>query len=612
MTKSKFIIGIDFGTTNSTMAYILLDEETPCSMPAITHFNIPQITAAATEGTDYSLPSFLYFPLDEELDSQVVGISWDKQRPYCVGAFAKERGAELPDRMVASAKSWLCHTGVDRHSKLLPMPLEGQDEGRVSPLDACSRILQHLREAWNMEMKKEPFDQQKVLVTVPASFDPSARQLIQEASRLAGYPEVVLLEEPQAALYAWLHKQGENWRKLLNVGDTLLVIDIGGGTTDFSLIRVKEEDGNLALDRVAVGSHLLLGGDNIDLALAYQAKGKLEEAGHTIDEWQLQKLVSLCRHAKEKLFGKIAPDQVDITLPGRGSRLIGGTLKTVLTRQEVQESIIEGFLPLTARSEQSSPEKRVGLQQVGLPYVQDPRISCQLAKFLSMTGETDHPSLERFLMPTAVLFNGGTMKGDLLRQRMIDLLNAWAKELEAPTVKVLPDPDYDFAVSCGAAYYGLARQGKGIRIRGGTSHSYYVGVESSAPAVPGVPPPLTAVCVAPFGMEEGSEEPLKGKEFALTIGEPATFRFFSCSTPLLSNGQEARVGLTVKNWRQELLELPPIEVELDKHEGDGKTVLVNLTSKVNELGVFELWCVDKDNRKWKLEFDTRAVDRISR
>jgi hypothetical protein len=603
MAHSSYIIGIDLGTTNCTMAYAPLQTEEH-QMPSIQQFEIPQIQDRGTQGAQAALPSFIYFPLQEELSAKIASINWDQDRSYCVGAFAKERGVELPSRMIHSAKSWLCHVGIDRREKNLPF--ESEDvEKKMSPLEACSELLRHMKEAWDFSNPDAPFTDQHILITVPASFDPSARQLVQEAAERVGCPEVILLEEPQAAFYAWIYAHAQDWRERLKVGDSVLVVDIGGGTTDFTLIAVEEEGGNLSLRRIAVGSHLLLGGDNIDLALAYLAKQKLEEEGHSIDHWQLQGLVHQCRKAKEALMSEKAPKSVDITIHGRGSRLIGGTLKTQITQEEAQQFVLDGFIPLVEPEERSPIEKRSGIQQIGLPYVKDPRISCQLAKFLSMTGESDSPSMENFILPTAVLFNGGTMKASALRSRILDILNQWAKRLSKPPVQELPGANYDYAVSQGAAYYGFARQGRTIRIRSGTSRSYFIGVEEAAPAVPSIAPPMRAVCIVPFGMEEGEEKDLLNQEFALVLGEQATFRFFSHATPKLSNGEEPNIGTVIRNWKQELTELHPIEALLDKQDGDGKTVRVHLKSKVTELGILELWCVAPDNRKWKLEFDIR-------
>lgn len=600
MTDSfEYIIGIDLGTTNCTMAYC-----SPKDSPEIHQFLIPQVMESGVQGEHPSLPSSIYFPLKEELKNKAAHLAWNSKKTYCVGSFAKQRGSEVPNRLIASAKSWLCHAGIDRRADLLPLAAEDGQE-KMSPLQAAAELLIHLREAWDHQQGGHPFIEQQILITVPASFDPSARQLVLEAAELAGYPKVILLEEPQAAFYAWLQRQGEAWRHRLKVGDRILVVDIGGGTTDFTLIETAEEQGNLTLKRIAVGAHLLLGGDNIDLALAYQAKKKLEDQGQALNDWQLQALVHACQKAKESLLSEKAPEFVDLAIQGRGSRLIGGSLSVRVSKEEAYQLILDGFLPLVSPEERSPPEKRSGIQQIGLPYVRDPRISCQLSQFLSMTGENHTSGMDHFIVPTAVLFNGGTLKGHAVCERLSALLNAWAKKLNRPAVEVLPEADFDFAVSRGAVYYGLARAGQAIRIRGGTGRSYYICVEDSLPAVPGLSAPLSAVCVVPFGMEEGTEQQLEHQEFALVLGELATFRFFSRATPLLSNDQEPKIGTVVRNWQQELTELHPIETVLDKSAEDGKTVRIKLKSCVNEVGVLELWCVSEDGRQWKLEFDLR-------
>lgn len=600
MKNPKYIIGIDLGTTNSTLSFMSLDNGV--GKPKIELFSIPQVVQAGTQKGDYSLPSFIYYPFQEELDKHLAGIQWDPKRTFSLGIYARERSAEVPTRVVSSAKSWLCHTGIDRRESFLPLDSEDQ---KTSPIMACAEILRHLREAWDQEKGETPFVDQSILITVPASFDPGARQLVQEAAKIAEYPEIVLLEEPQAAFYAWLHHNHDNWRETLKINDTILVIDIGGGTTDFSLIGVEEDHKNLSLRRKAVGSHLLLGGDNIDLALAYLVKGKLEDQGHEIDSWQFQGLIHQCRKSKETLLEENGPQSVDIILLGRGSRLIGNTLKAELTLEETKKLLLDGFIPLLPPEEQSPRESKGGIQQIGLPFVQDPRISCQLAKFLSMSGESANGTIHNFEIPTAVLFNGGTMKSSSLRQQLMTLLNQWAVKLNKPLVRELSDADYDFGVSKGAVYYGLARRGQAIRIKGGTSHSYYVGVEEAAPAVPGLSPPLRAICIVPFGMEEGEEKELSNQEFALVLGEKANFRFFSHGTPHLSSGVEPQIGTMLRQWKQELTELHPIETILEKQEQEGKTVRVKLKSKVTELGFLELWCEAPNGNKWKLEFDIR-------
>lgn len=603
MSQAKFLIGIDLGTTNCTLSYSSLQESQTPDEFQIKQFCIPQVTQAGLQKDLPLLPSFIYFLLEEELKAKITAVSWAPSALFCIGSFAQSRGAELPSRLISSAKSWLCHFGVDRREASLPTIAE-EDIERMSPLQACAEILSHLKNAWDSKMEA-PFIEQKLLITVPASFDPSARQLVEEAAERAGYPDVILLEEPQAAFYAWLHSHAKDWRMHLGVGDCVLVIDIGGGTTDFSLIQVAEESGDLTLKRLAVGAHLLLGGDNMDLSLAHLVKSKLEEQGQLIDEWQLHSLIHSCRRAKEILMSENPPEQVDIAILGRGSRLIGGALKTKLTLEEAKNLIVEGFTPLVSPKERSHHDFKSGLKQLGLPYTSDARMTSQLAKFLSMTGETKSDRMEQFVMPTAVLFNGGATKASALRSRLVDQLNEWAKSLGKPLVTVLPNTDYDFAVSRGAVNYGMARAGRAIRIRSGTSCSYFVGIEDSVPAVPGMAAPLKAICIAPFGMEEGTELELETQEFGLVVGEVATFRFFSHSTPKLLDGQEPKIGTVVRNWKQELIELHSIEMHLDKAQGDGKMIRVKLGSRVTELGVLEVWCKAADGRKWKLEFDIR-------
>jgi hypothetical protein len=605
MSKSKFVIGIDLGTTNCTLAYAPLhSDDTPSHEDIhIEQFAIPQITKNGLEEEGFSLPSFIYFPLEEEQENKIASISWNSARPFCVGTFAQNRGGELPTRLIASSKSWLCHPGIDRREPALPIMGE-EDVKKMSPLEACTELLRHLKEGWDHKMEN-PFVEQQVLITMPASFDPSARQLVQEAAKNAEYPEIILLEEPQASFYGWLHVRSKDWREELQIGDCVLVVDIGGGTTDFSLIGVDNEAGDLILKRLAVGTHLLLGGDNIDLSLAHFVKGKLEEKGHDIDDWQFQALIQSCRKAKELLMAEAPPAKVDVTILGRGSRLVGGALKMSVTIGEMQTLIIDGFAPLVAPEERSLAEKRAGLQQIGLPYAQDARLTSQLAKFLSMTGEVNSESMEHFTLPTAVLFNGGTTKATALRHRLLEQLNQWADALGKSPVKELPGADYDFSVSRGAVHYGMARIGKAIRIRSGTSRSYFIGVEDAMPAVPGIPTPLKALCIAPFGMEEGQELQLDTQEFSLVVGEPATFRFFSHATPKLSDGTEPVMGTSVRKWKQELTELHPIEANLDHAKDDGKTIRVKIGSKVTELGMLEVWCHAADGRKWKLEFDIR-------
>jgi molecular chaperone DnaK (HSP70) len=567
--SSLYLIGIDLGTTHSSLSYCALEHP-----DSINTLPIPQINDDGTVVESAILPSFLYFPTAEE----------PLQTPE-IGKLAQKRGEETPARVVSSAKSWLCHEGIDRRSPCLPLGDDIAPEHKVSPQDALSSILQKLRHSWDAAFTAVPFEQQKILVTVPASFDPAAKQLVLEAAASAGYPEVTLIEEPLAAFYAWLQQAKDAWRSHLKVGDSVLVVDIGGGTTDFTLIDVEDRDGNLELNRAAVGSHLLLGGDNIDHLLAHLAQQQFAEKGTSLSDWQYQSLVHSCRKAKEQLFGENPPASVDLTILGRGSKLIGGSLKTTIELNKAEEMVLEGFFPLLARDHHAQKNKRSGFAQVGLPYAQDARISAQLATFLD-----GRP------MPTKVLFNGGTMKADAFRKRIVALLGAWSSQ----PVEELTGANYDFGVSVGAVCYALAREGKAIRIRSGAGKSYYVAVEESAPAVPGFAAKVKKICVVPCGMEEGSEATLESQEFSLWLGEQVTFRFFS------KNGEGQFGGYADAADEAHLEELHPIETILDKEGSDGKTVQVKLKSKVTELGFLELWCESADKKKWKLEFNLRA------
>ncbi|MFN0065659.1 MAG: Hsp70 family protein [Chlamydiales bacterium] len=539
----SYWIGIDLGTTNSSLCYRKKGEGESHLFP------IKQRVGQAEEKALLTLPSFYLFPPEE---------------PPCVGEFAKMRGEELPNRVVSSAKSWLSHESVDRKSPFLPLSDIAE---KISPVDVMAAYLTHLKEAWD----KESFVEQDIYITVPASFDPDARLLVQEAAEIAGYPPFTLLEEPTAAFYAWL--SCANWRDYLHVNESVLVIDIGGGTTDFTLITVEESEGNLQLTRKAVGSHLLLGGDNLDLTLAHLVRQKL---GKSLSRSQMTTLVYASRAAKERLFS--GEESVGITLLGEGSRLMGGMLKTLLHREEVEKVLINGFFPYVDLDVEVAHEKRTGLAQLGLPFVRDPRVTAHLAHFLR--GHT---------LPSAVLFHGGTLKAEPFRRAILEVLSSWQGE----AVRELPSSDLDFAVSRGAVVYGT---GEGIRVRAGSSRSFWIGVEGANPAVPGLEPPLSALCIVPFGLEEGSETVLD-EEFTLLLREPALFRFFS-----RSEDDGSTVGMVCDNPLAELSELHTLETVL---ESDKNMALVRLKAKLTELGVLELWCVAKD-REWKISFEARA------
>ena len=580
-----YSIGIDLGTTNSALAFREIEEGAGVRVAAV-----PQLTAANEVAAEPLLPSFLYIPGEKEFPAGSTALPWDPSPPWIVGRFAQRRGAEVSSRLVSSAKSWLSNTAADRTAAILPWKA-AEGVTKISPVDASAAYLRHLRQAWEHEHPDRPFADQEVLVTIPASFDAVARELTEKAAEAAGLRNVTMLEEPQAAFYAWIERH-EDWRQRIGKGDLVLVVDIGGGTTDFTLIAVSERDGQLALDRVAVGDHILLGGDNIDLALAHTVAAELASRGTKVDSSQLQALWNNCRLAKEKLLDPASPaDEVPVTILGKGSSLIGGTIKAKLTRQQV-EQVLEGFLPRVASTDAPQRPRAAGLQEMGLPYAADAAITRHLARFLRQSG--------KLACPTHVLFNGGVLHAPFVRDRLISVLNSWLQEEGAPEVRLLAGEDLMHAVARGAAYYGAARHGKGVRIRGGIPRSYYVGIETAMPAVPGIAAPLKAFSVAQFGMEEGTSIQMPEREFGLVVGETAEFRFFGSAAR-----KNDAPGTLIEDFGDELEELAPVAVRLDSTGQSGELVRVSLETVITETGTLQLWCVARDGRRWKLEFNVR-------
>ncbi|AGZ32067.1 Hsp70 family protein [Burkholderia pseudomallei] len=611
MSDARYSIGIDLGTTHCALSYVDL-AASDGEKTSLRVLPIAQLTAPGAIDAPNLLPSFLYLPHPSELAPGELALPWAAERDFAVGELARSRGAGTPIRLVSSAKSWLCHPGVDRRAGILPSDAP-PEVARVSPLDASVRYLSHLREAWNHAHPDAPFDRQDVTVTIPASFDPAARELTAEAAQAAGYAHMTLLEEPQAALYSWIEKSGGAWRKDVRVGDIILVVDVGGGTTDLSLIAVVERDGNLELHRIAVGEHILLGGDNMDLALAHVVARKLAAQGTQADPWQLRALTYACRGAKETLLGDPSAQAVPLVVPSRGAKLIGGSIRTELTRAELTQTILEGFFPAVDASARPVSRTRAGLMQLGLPYAQDAGITRHLAAFLGRQAgalaELDglrhaHDASASFLHPSAVLFNGGVFKSPLLVERMLDTLNGWLAAEGAAPARLLGGADLDLAVARGAAYYGYVKRGRGVRIRGGTARAYYIAVESAMPAVPGLEPPIQALCVAPFGMEEGTDAALPPQEFGLVVGEPVRFRFFGSSVR-----RQDQVGTPLDFWSpDELQELDAIEATLPTAgRTPGEVVPVRLHARVTEAGTLELEAVQGGtHERWKVEFDVRG------
>ena len=614
--EKRYAVGIDLGTSNSALALAPAEAEGRAEV-----LPIPQLFSFQAVGELDMLPSVLYLPLENEINSAAVTLPWEEEplRAGLVGQFARERGALMPDRMAASAKSWLCNPHVNPEEPVLPWNSDLEAGQKVSPFQASVRYLRHLRLAFEraLELRGEPPGSKagEIVVTVPASFDDVARALTHRAAQAAGWGEVTLLEEQQAAFYYWIAQSNGEWRDQVRPGDLVLICDVGGGTADFSLVAVSEEAGVLQLERVSVGDHILLGGDNMDLALAYALRAELESAGQKIDNWQFLSLIHSCRVGKEALFADVALTAYPISIPSRSASLFAGTVSTSLRSDILDAVVVNGFFPRTGIAEHPARRRHLGLKEFGLDYAADPALSKHLAFFLARSFKNTQASdsLSRlvakqvreeqgvnFICPTAVLFNGGVFKAAPLRKRILDLLSAWNG---GEAVAELPESDFDLAVAKGAAVYARTRlMGEGIRIKAGTARSYYIALESSMPAVPGMMPPLKAVCVVPQGMEEGSEESLSGQDFGLITGELVEFRFFSST---VRAGDQ--VGDTIEA-EDDLEETASLQVTLPPLEGrEGAMIPVTLHSVVTELGTLELWMRhEPSGQKWKLEFNVRG------
>jgi molecular chaperone DnaK (HSP70) len=569
VSADRHVVGIDLGTTNTAVAHAAVDAS---GASRVVVLDVPQLVAPGELGTRPQLPSFTYLAGEHDLAAAATALPWDPARRHVVGELARAQGARVPGRMIASAKSWLCHPGVDRQAAILPW---GQAEGaKLSPIDASARVLAHVAEAWKHRTGRE-LAGEDVVLTVPASFDEVARELTLDAAKRAGLPQVTLLEEPQAVFYAWIDAHSATARRAaLAPGEHVLVCDVGGGTTDFTLIRVGD-DGD-SFERTAVGDHLLLGGDNIDIALARLVEGRLGQ----LDAIQWQGLVHACRMAKEALLTDDSLASRAITVAARGSKLIGGTLRAELSRAELEQLVLEGFLPLVA-AEARPGRARVGLQEFGLPYAADAAITRHLAAFLARHG---WPRVD------AVLFNGGAMKPARVRARILEQLGAWQGAEGRP--RELEGAEPDLAVARGAAYYGLVRRGAGSRIRGGAARAYYVGVAGGQ-----------AVCVLPRGAEEGTEHVL-GEDFLMLANRPASFRLFSSSVRSDAPGD----GVTPAE-HDDVVELPPLVTAL-RVPGRSE-VRVGVRARLTEVGTLEVFCVEKNatpgaEGRWRLTFDLRA------
>lgn len=571
-TKNVNVVGIDLGTSNSAVA----TTDATARKRRVDILQIQQTVAPGESASRGTLPSVLYLPGEHELPEGALKLPWGEPDAV-VGVFARDQGARVPGRAVTSAKSWLSHPGVDRTAAILPwgaLP----EVARVSPVDASARYLAHLRAAWEHANEGLSLAAQDIVLTVPASFDEVARELTLDAAALAGLERVTLLEEPLAAFYHWL---GENEARLSeHLADVslVLVVDVGGGTTDFTLVQVgRDADNEIRLDRVAVGDHLLLGGDNIDLGIAHLAERRL---GEKLDAAQWGSLVLAARVAKEDLLAEGGPASRTLTAVGRSSKLIGGARKVDVTAEEVRALVLDGFLPDVALS--AKPEKRSGLQELGLAYAADPAITRHLAAFLSRHLTEPGQRVD------AVLLNGGTLAPAILQTRLLDQLEAWF----AFRPKLLDNTGPDLAVALGAAHYGRVRRGDGTRVGAGSPRAYFVGVASDEGQ--------QAVCLVPRAQAEGSTVTLDGRSFALTTGRPVRFDLWT------STGHKyAKPGdLFTIDDASGFVKLPPIQTVV-RTAGGASEVQVGLEAAVTEIGTLAVYCVAGSER-FKLEFQLRG------
>jgi molecular chaperone DnaK (HSP70) len=606
---SRYLVGVDLGTTNSVVAYIDTQDGVDAGS-AIHVFQVPQLVGHGEVRALPALPSFLYFPTEDELSAGAVSATWDEDPPMVTGVLARDQGALVPSRQVSSAKSWLTYPGVDRRAGILPAQAE-PPQPMISPVEASSRYLMHLRDAWNGAIgtnAETRFEHQEVVLTVPASFDEDARELTVEAARSARLDKVTLLEEPLAAFYAWIasnrfaqaggpyltrDESSENLRD----GDLILICDIGGGTTDFSLVRSHLVKGELQFERTAIGEHLLLGGDNLDLALARRVEEKLKDIELTLR--QHYALRRVCCAAKEQLLSDSSLERVPVTILGGGRAVVGQALSVELTRRDVLQTLTDGFLPMTARDEMPARGRPIALRELGLPYASDPAITKHLAAFLTQAAIAMNSSSanHRMARPDAVLFNGGFCAPAVTRERIVEAISTWLGGTPSGwRLRVLNNEEVDSAVARGAAHYGRVRLGAGSRVRAGNARSYYIGLPSSNG--------LQGICVLPAGVEEGTTLPLLNREFSVLANRPVSFTLYSSRTRHDAHGEVALLN----------------EADVHRHAPLGTMLrygrklrelylIVRIRASFTEVGTLELWCESRDTQhRWRLQFELRGEE----
>ncbi len=574
-------MGIDLGTTNCAVGYVDLGDTDPGAL-TIDSFPIPQLVSSGRLASHPTLPSFLYLPARYVREQTDLALPWAPERDYAVGVYAREEGALSPEYLVSSAKSWLCHAGVDRKAPILPWGSNAVND-KVSPVEASARYLQHIREAWEHRFSLS-LEEQQTVVTIPASFDQAARELTLEAARQAGLSKTLLLEEPLAAFYAWLSAHEEDWQEFISPGDTILVCDVGGGTTDFTLVRCEGEDGSPALERLAVGEHLLLGGDNIDLAIARMMEKRI---GENLDHMRWQQLLHQCRKAKEHLL-HTGDKEYTIRIAGRGRSLVGGMVSAKLDREELKELLERDFFPeLDIRSFDPDSGPVRSARPGALPYESDPAITRHLARFLLKQGKG--------VMPTAILFNGGSLTPEPIRRRIVEIVSKWAGR----EIKRLQSASLDLAISLGAAYYGLVQKGIGLKVAGGSARSFYILVETQKKEGQG-----TGVCLVPRGAEEGTTLSLE-RSFMARANQPVNFTLYSSTMR-----PDDALGDIVSIDEKEFHRLPPLQTVLNFGKKRRLAEIpVAIEVFLSPVGTLEVSCKSLDSpHKWRLQFELRKSE----
>jgi molecular chaperone DnaK (HSP70) len=602
--KRQYIVGIDLGTSNTAVAYAAPGKQ------QVQLFEIEQLVGPGQVAARPLLPSVRYHPAAGEIDPADLQLPWalapspaGSAEPVLVGRLALDLGAQVPGRLVASAKSWLSHVAVERLAAILPWGA-GDDVAKVSPVEASASYLAHVRAAWLHRFPKAPLEEQQIILTVPASFDEGARALTLEAARLAGLPDLRLLEEPQAAVYDWLFRHQASLAEELAATRLLLVCDVGGGTTDLTLIQVAMLDGEPQLTRIGVGNHLMLGGDNMDLALAHRVEARLPGSEGKLSAARFSQLTARCRVAKEQLLSAGAPDAVPLTLLGGGAKLIGGARSIELKRDEVVQLIVDGFFPRVAPDEPVQ-QRRAAIVEFGLPYPADPAITRHVAAFLKKHAHAARQALgdeenegnadsARPPLPDTLLFNGGVFRADALAERLQTTLGDW----RGAAPRVLHNDSPDVAVARGAVAYALVRQGHGRRIGGGSARSYFLVLDDDDEKT------RRGICVLPRGSEEGHEIRLPERTFSLRLGQPV--RFHLASSVADNTYQPGEIALLNDD---DFVRLPPIATVVQPHSGSSqREVRVQLLSAMTEVGTLELHCVSAEDpaRRWLLEFQLRG------